>query len=74
MNKTKETFLKKYSVWEYIAFLGGLILFGYAISEVVLEAYEDIVLVGVVALVGLVLMAAPILYVRLFNDRVGLKD
>ncbi len=74
MNKIKESFLKKYSVWEYIAFLGGLILFGYAIREVVLETYENISIIGAIALAGLVLMAAPILYIKLFNRRTGLED
>lgn len=74
MQKIKETFLKKYSVWEYIAFLGGLVLFGYAIREVVTESYENLNVVGVVALVGLVLMAAPMLYVKLFNHKTGLEE
>ncbi len=74
MKKIKETFLKKYSVWEYIAFLGGLILFGHAIREVVLKNYESIMVVGGIALAGLVLMASPLLYVKLFNRRTGLEE
>gem|GEM_PF-5003642 len=57
-----------------MGFLGGLVLFGYAIREVVTESYENLNVVGVVALVGLVLMAAPMLYVKLFNRRAGLEE
>jgi len=57
-----------------VGFLGGLVLFGYAIREVVTESYENLNVVGVVALVGLVLMAAPMLYVKLFNRRAGLEE
>ena len=72
MNKIKESLVKKYAVWEYVAFAGGLILFGYAIWEIVLEQYDNIWLTAGIALAGLVLMASPMLYVKLFKRKTGL--
>ena len=72
MTKLKETFLKKYAVWQYIAFAGGLVLFGYGIWEIVLEQYDDIWLTAGIALAGLILMASPMLYVKLFRRKTDL--
>ena len=72
MKKTKQTFLRKYDLWEYVAFAGGLILFGYTIWEIVLEQYENIWLTAGIALAGLILMASPMLYVKLFKRKTDL--
>jgi len=74
MKKIKETFLKKYAVWEYVAFAGGLVLFGNAIKQIVLGQYTDISTVAAIALSGLVLMASPVLYIKLFKQNTGLDQ
>ena len=72
MKRIKETFLKRYMVWQYIAFAGGLVLFGYGIWEIVLEQYDNIWLTAGIALAGLILMASPMLYVKLFKRKTDL--
>lgn len=72
--RIRETLMKKYKAWEYIAFFGGFALFMYAVAEIIRETYTDIwTPVGVSGL-GILFMGFPKLTARIIKKKAGIKD
>ncbi len=73
MGDIKEKF-KGYSIAAWVVLIGGAIVFGYGIKEIVLETYENWVYPVGAVVFGFVLMRYPSLLASVFKKKTGLND
>tara|TARA_R110000823_G_scaffold309594_4_gene433980 strand:+ start:3574 stop:3852 length:279 start_codon:yes stop_codon:yes gene_type:complete len=74
MTALKETFLKKYGVWEYILFIMGLIVLGRTAYEIIVVnfnelTWEVIAIYILFILLGALLVGAPKYIVDIARNR-----
>lgn len=73
MGDIKEKF-KGYGIAAWIILIGGVVIFGYGVKEIVMESYEQwIYPVGAIVF-GIIIMRYPSLIASLFKSKTGLND
>lgn len=77
MTKLKETFLKKYGVWEYVLFLIGVgflgrVLYSFIIADLKNLTIEEIGIMILFFALGALAIAAPLAILDLARKKVGL--
>ena len=78
MENIKETFLKKYGIWEYILFLIGLAFSGRVVYSFVIADFKTLTLeeIGIMILflcLGILAFAAPLKLLEFARKRVGME-
>ena len=77
MENLRETFLKKYGIWEYIFLILGLIFLFSVGKEIITRPWEEFTLpiIGVMVLfvsIGALLVAKPLTILDMARKRVGM--
>lgn len=79
MGDLKETFMKKYGVWEYLLFLGGALMFGRVIYMFMIGRYDDAesiadlaVPIGALAL-SILMFAIPMTLIDAVRKKAGIE-
>lgn len=78
MDKIKETFLKKYGVWEYVLFLVGIAFLGRVVYSVVIADFKNMTWdeIGIITLflaLGVLAVAKPMAIADYARKKVGLE-
>lgn len=79
MGNLRETFLKKYGVWEYVLFLFGIALSGRATYSMVILNFKEtswleIAFITSIFLLGILAFSAPKYLVGLAKKKTGVID
>ena len=78
MKDLKETYLKKYGVWEYVLFLIGLALAGRSVYSIIIADFKTItaIEIGVIILflcLGILSFAAPLTMLDIARKKAGME-
>ncbi|XRE42207.1 hypothetical protein ACIVBQ_000411 [Tenacibaculum discolor] len=77
MNKLKETFLKKYGVWEYVVFFVGAVILGRVLFSIIVADFKNMTIeeIGVIILflsLGIISVGAPLTILEFARKKAGL--
>tara|TARA_R100000789_G_C2945718_1_gene133490 strand:- start:10 stop:255 length:246 start_codon:yes stop_codon:yes gene_type:complete len=78
MSNLKETFLKRYGVWEYVLFLIGLGMLGRVLYSVIIADFKNMTIeeIGVIILffaLGILAIAAPLTLLDFARKKAGMQ-
>jgi hypothetical protein len=79
MEKLKETFLKKYGIWEYVLFLVGLAFLGRIVYSVIVADFKNMTWDEISAIIlffalGVLAISRPLAILELGRKQLGLKS
>lgn len=69
----RETFLKKYGIWEYIFLVAGLLILGTLVYWFMTKQLENSIYEGIALIVSIFMIAAPQSLLNWGRKKVGLK-
>jgi len=77
MDKIRETFLKKYGVWEYLLFIVGLAILGRVVYSIIIAdfktmTWEEIGIIILFFALGVLAVAKPLALADYARKKVGL--
>lgn len=78
MDKIRETFLKKYGVWEYVLFLVGLAILGRVVYSIIFAdfktmTWEEIGIITLFFAIGVLAVAKPLAIADYARKKAGLE-
>ena len=78
MDKIRETFLKKYGIWEYLLFIVGLAILGRVVYSIVIAdfktmTWEEIGIIILFFALGVLAVAKPLALADYARKKVGLE-
>ena len=78
MDKIRETFLKKYGVWEYVLFLVGLAILGRVVYSIIVAdfkamTWEEIGIITLFFAIGVLAVAKPLAIADYARKKAGLE-
>ncbi|MBL87195.1 MAG: hypothetical protein CMO82_11115 [Winogradskyella sp.] len=78
MDKIRETFLKKYGVWEYVLFLVGIAILGRVVYSIIIADFKTMTWdeIGIIILflsLGVLAVAKPLAIADYARKKVGLE-
>ena len=77
MKSIKETFLKKYGVWEYVVFFVGAVILGRVLFSIIVADFKNMTIeeIGIIILflsLGIIAIAAPLTILEFARKKAGL--
>ena len=73
MGKLRETFMKKYGLWEYVLFFGGLLIFGKLVYQFMTDTIDGDALDGIALVLSILMMGLPLAILEFARKKAGLK-